>query len=218
MDLPEILTIEEVAKYLRVSERTVYEWAQKGEIPAGKFGSSWRFKCSEIRRWADERLGMKDYNLPAKPLFIRDILTPERVVILKGSKKNEVLEELIKCLSTAPEVKNKDELTLAIFHRENLMSTGIGLGIAVPHVRLESVKDLVMAIGISRSGIADYESLDGQPVDIICMIAAGKYQHAKHLKALAAISACLKNESLRQLLLSASDSESIYDIMVNGGG
>ena len=44
----DILTIEEVAKYLRVSERTVYDWAQKGEIPSGKIGTVWRFKKSEV--------------------------------------------------------------------------------------------------------------------------------------------------------------------------
>ena len=46
-----ILTIEEVAKYLRVSDRTVYDWAQKGEIPAGKIGTVWRFKKSEVENW-----------------------------------------------------------------------------------------------------------------------------------------------------------------------
>ena len=52
----DILTIEEVAKYLRVSERTVYDWAQKGEIPAGKIGTVWRFKKNDIERWVNERL------------------------------------------------------------------------------------------------------------------------------------------------------------------
>ena len=52
----DILTIEEVAKYLRVSERTVYDWAQKGEIPSGKIGTVWRFKKSEIEKWVNKRL------------------------------------------------------------------------------------------------------------------------------------------------------------------
>ena len=52
----DILTIEEVAKYLRVSERTVYDWAQKGEIPSGKIGTVWRFKKSEIEKWVNDRL------------------------------------------------------------------------------------------------------------------------------------------------------------------
>ena len=47
----DILTIEEVAKYLRVSERTVYDWAQKGEIPSGKIGTVWRFRKADIERW-----------------------------------------------------------------------------------------------------------------------------------------------------------------------
>jgi PTS system nitrogen regulatory IIA component len=52
----DILTIEEVAKYLRVSERTVYDWAQKGEIPAGKIGTVWRFKKDERSEMVNERL------------------------------------------------------------------------------------------------------------------------------------------------------------------
>ena len=56
MTTHDIMTVEEVAEYLRVSERTVYEWAQRGEIPAGKLGTTWRFKRREIERWVDRRL------------------------------------------------------------------------------------------------------------------------------------------------------------------
>ena len=56
----DILTIEEVAKYLRVSERTVYDWAQKGEIPSGKIGTVWRFKKSEIEKYAEYIADHKD--------------------------------------------------------------------------------------------------------------------------------------------------------------
>ncbi len=51
-----ILTIEEVAKYIKISERTIYDWAQKGDIPAGKLGNVWRFRKSEIDHWVNERL------------------------------------------------------------------------------------------------------------------------------------------------------------------
>lgn len=51
----EIMTLPEVADYLRVTERTIYDWAQKGKIPAVKLGSAWRFKRSEIERWMEER-------------------------------------------------------------------------------------------------------------------------------------------------------------------
>ena len=54
--MQEIMTIEEVASYLKVSERTVYEWAQKGDLPGGKIGTTWRFKSSDIEKWINDRL------------------------------------------------------------------------------------------------------------------------------------------------------------------
>ena len=98
----DILTIEEVAKYLRVSERTVY-----------------------------------------------DILSPDRIVFLNHSTKHDALLELAKNLSTAPQIKHGEELASEILKREELMSTAIGRSIAIPHVRLTSVTDLVMAVGIN---------------------------------------------------------------------
>jgi nitrogen PTS system EIIA component len=217
MSLPEILTLEEVARYLRVSDRTVYEWAQKGEIPAGKLGSSWRFKRADIQRWADEKLGADTRYSPSPSLHIWNVLLPSRVKILKEKGKKKFLEKLIDCLADAPEVTNRKELEQAIFRREKLMSTGIGLGVAVPHVRLDSVKDLVMAVGISRAGIADYASMDGKPVHIVCMIASGKYQHGAYLKLLAQISSRMREEAFRESLIASPDSKFLYKILAESG-
>ncbi|WP_158908602.1 helix-turn-helix domain-containing protein, partial [Rectinema subterraneum] len=72
----DILTIEEVAKYLRVSERTVYDWAQKGEIPSGKIGTVWRFKKSEIERWVNERLSSNRPVALISSVRIQNIISP----------------------------------------------------------------------------------------------------------------------------------------------
>ena len=90
----DILTIEEVARYLRVSERTVYDWAQKGEIPSGKIGTVWRFKKSEIERWVNERLSS---NRPAGTfgtVQVGNILSPDRVVFLNHTRKRDALVAL----------------------------------------------------------------------------------------------------------------------------
>lgn len=87
------------------------------------------------------------------------------------------------------------------------MSTGIGWGIAVPHVRLTSVKSPVMALGVSRKGIQDYDSLDGLPVHYIIMIAAGRDQHAEYLRLLSLVSTRMKDESVVKALLSAKEDE-----------
>ncbi len=217
MTEPEILTIDEVAKLLRVSERTVYEWAQKGLIPGGKLGTSWRFKRSDIQRWIDERLARRKKRPAPPPIALSDLLSPERVLILDCVHKKDALNALIDCIAKALEVQDRDELAKEIFHREELMSTGIGLGVAVPHVRLDSVADIVMSMGVSRHDITDYPSLDGKPVRIICMIAAGRYQHPKYIKALAEISRILKEEPVRKALLATPDAESVYNIMVSEG-
>ena len=155
----DILTIEEVARYLRVSERTVYDWAQKGEIPSGKIGTVWRFKKSEIERWVNERLSSSKNGPAVTPVKLGNILSPERVVFLDYPRKRDAIVALSETLAKAPQVKNRQELVSEILRREELMSTAIGRGIAIPHVRLSSVTDLVVAVGISRCDIIDRKSV-----------------------------------------------------------
>jgi PTS system nitrogen regulatory IIA component len=209
----EIMTVEEVAQYLRVSERTVYEWAQKGEIPSGKIGTSWRFKRGEIERWVNQRLARGGRTASVQPFKIGDALDPDRVVIIDEALKEPALRLMIDVLARSSRIRDRNELARAIFEREQLMSTGIGFGVAVPHVRLGSVTDLVMALGASRRNITDYESLDGKPVRIICMVAAGQNQHADYLRALAAVSACLKDPAVRRSVLRAKSEAAVFDLL-----
>lgn len=214
MEEHEIMTIEEVAAMLRVSERTVYDWAQKGEIPCGKLGTAWRFKRSEITRWVNRKLGSSKPPVSSAPLPLEAVLTPERVALLDTTLKEDALEALIDLLATADEVHSREELATEIYRREELMSTGIGFGVAVPHVRLDSVDNLAMAMGVAREAIADYESMDAEPVRIVCMIAARSDQHARHIKALAAISRRLRDSDFRKRILDSSSAREVYDLMI----
>ncbi|UTY32969.1 PTS sugar transporter subunit IIA [Treponema putidum] len=210
----EILTIEEVARYLRVSERTVYEWAQKGEIPAGKIGTVWRFKKDDIESWVDERLASSRTS-PAKhhKITTENFLSPDRIIPLDYSTKHDVLVMMSEVLSKAPQVKNSAELLDAILKREALMSTAVGRGIAIPHVRLSSVTDLVMAVGISKRDILDFDAVDGNPVRLVFMIAAANNQHDYYLQTISHFSAKLRNEELKSRLLNSTDPAEIYDLL-----
>lgn len=210
----DILTIEEVAKYLRVSDRTVYEWAQKGEIPSGKLGTVWRFKKSDIEKWVNERLSSNQKKEEVCPeVIVKNILSPERIVFIDHTTKRDALVELANNLSTAPQVKYKDELVTEILKREELMSTAIGRGIAIPHVRLSSVTDLVMSVGICRNNLIDYQSIDEIPVRILIMIAAAYNQHAYYLQTLSFFSSKLKEKELRDKLLAAATPEEAYGLL-----
>lgn len=211
----DILTIEEVAKYLRVSERTVYDWAQKGEIPAGKIGTVWRFKKSEIERWVNERLSSNRPVASIHPVRMRNVLAPERVVFLDFPRKRDALVFLAEKLADAPQIKSRQEVVSEILRREELMSTAIGRGIAIPHVRLSSVTDLVVAVGVSKTDIADFNAFDDQPVRLLFMIAAAYNQHAYYLQTLSYFSAKLKSNDLRSSLLNASETQAVYDLLVS---
>ena len=210
----EILTIEEVARYLRVSERTVYEWAQKGEIPAGKIGTVWRFKKDDIESWVDERLASSKTSAPKQHKIVTEsFLSPDRVVLLDYASKHDVLVMMSEVLSKAPQVKNSAELLDAILKREALMSTAVGRGIAIPHVRLSSVTDLVMAVGISKRDILDFDAVDGNPVRLVFMIAAANNQHDYYLQTISHFSAKLRNEELKSSLLNSTDPMEIYALL-----
>jgi PTS system nitrogen regulatory IIA component len=210
----DILTIEEVAKYLRVSERTVYDWAQKGEIPSGKIGTVWRFKKSEIEKWVNDRLSTGKLSPHASPINLDSIISPDRIVFLNSSTKRDALLSLAENIAAAPQIKNKQELEQEILKRDELMSTAIGRGIAIPHVRLSSVTDLVISIGISHVDIIDFHALDDEPVRIMIMIAAAYNQHAYYLQVLSYFSGRLKNKELRDALLSSKTPLEAYGLFL----
>jgi PTS system nitrogen regulatory IIA component len=206
----EIMTIEEVAAYLRVSERTVYDWAQKGDLPGGKLGTTWRFKREDVESWVNSRISSKPSGAKAGRVTSSATLTAERVIILEEADKDTILRRLVDLLAESPFVRNRDALLKGILDREELMSTGIGFGVGVPHVRIDSVSDLVMAVAVCKEPIQGYASLDTQPVQIVCMLAARPDQHAKYIRTLSAVSGRLKDPEVRRAIIGSDDPAFIH--------
>ena len=209
----ELLTIEEVSQLLRVSERTVYDWAQKGEIPCGKLGTAWRFRKTDILKWIDKRLESTKKPAMRLPIPMVSILSRDRITFIEASTKEDAFIQLADLMDTSPQVHNRDQLLEQLFQREELMSTGIGLGIGVPHVRLNSVDDLVVAFGICREPIIDYPSLDDLPIRLIAMIAANADQHAKHIRVLSTVAGVLKDQATRTAVLAAETTDKAYQLL-----
>lgn len=214
MNDDDILTIDEVAKYLRVSERTVYEWAQKGEIPSGKIGTVWRFKKTEIEKWVNDRLSSQSNQSVDVSVQLKNIISPERIIFMNHPTKHDALVELSENLAMAPQVKDAKELQKEILKREELMSTAIGRGIAIPHVRLASVTDLVMSVGISKVDVIDFNPIDDMPVRLMFMIAAAYNQHSYYLQTLSYFSSKIRSSELRDSLLAAKTAEEAYKLLI----
>ena len=147
---------------------------------------------------------------------ISDYLLLEHVVILAGTTKIVALNEIVTAVGNFNDSIGTEELSRAIWKRERMMSTGIGQGLGIPHVRLPGLSDAVMAVGISRNGIADYESLDNKPVHIIVLIAAPQGRHEIYIRLLAKVANVLKQDKIRKAITEADNAATVYRILVEG--
>jgi mannitol/fructose-specific phosphotransferase system IIA component (Ntr-type) len=144
---------------------------------------------------------------------LKGILKKELVFFSNLSKKKDNLDALIRLIDNENLVEDAEVLRQSILSREEIMSTGIGLGIAVPHARIKGVKNILIAISINKKGIDDYESLDGTLVRLVFMIIAGEKKHKEYLKLLSKIVKILKKNSRIDHLLEAKNADEIIGLL-----
>ena len=138
--------------------------------------------------------------------MFQNYISSERVVFFEpNTHKQQALAQLMDLAAASKSVTDAAKFKSDILERENIVSTGIGLGIAVPHTYSDVISDIVITIGISRSGIGDYDAMDDKPVHFIIMVAASSHQHREYLQLLAQISLFGKNEKVRSSLLAAQN-------------
>ena len=132
---------------------------------------------------------------------------------LKSKTKEDVLEELSEVLSDRYNELDKNNLVRILKDREKLGSTGIGMGVAIPHGKLKIEEDkLYIAIGISKNGV-EFDSIDGKPVNIFFVLLAPEQATKKHLQALAKISRILKKKDIRESMINANSPEEVLKII-----
>lgn len=145
-------------------------------------------------------------------IHLADHVEPERVLDLKSRTRDAALLELVESLSAAREVLDKEKLLQALLEREQIVSTGIGLGVAVPHAKIPEVSDFVVGYGRSVEGI-DWGSIDDQPVHHIVVIAGPPDRQHRYLQVLAAVTLQLKRPELREALTSAADRDELWQAL-----
>lgn len=214
----EIMTLGEIARYLKVSEKTVTRMVQADDMPGIKVSNQWRF----MKLFVDDWLVMKMQSAKQDDLVkiiatgeklipISRLVSPERIIIdLKPGSKEEVLTQLAEPLVAQNILPNKENLMNKLLEREAMVSTAVGHGIALPHVRepddLKGVRPSIV-LGICRDGI-DFDSLDGEPTYIFALCVSSS--EIVHLRLMAKISFLLRNKGIIGRLREA---ESSGDIM-----
>ncbi len=144
---------------------------------------------------------------------ITDLLSKETIDInASASSKADVIEKAVALISSSGAIADLEVYKAGVFHREEESTTGIGEGIAIPHCKSDVVKKPALAAMVLHEGI-DYDSLDGEKVNLLFLIAAPNSQDNVHLEVLARLSNLLMDEDFKNSLISAKSKEEFLQII-----
>jgi fructose-specific phosphotransferase system IIA component len=133
---------------------------------------------------------------------------------LQATAKEDVIKEMVSTLVAAGKIQESvsKKIVKALMDREELGSTGIGSGVAVPHAKHDAITDLVCAFGRSKKGI-NFDALDGEPVYVVFLLLSSKSASGAHLEALAFISRLVRDDKYVRFLRDAKDIRDIRDLL-----
>jgi len=144
-----------------------------------------------------------------------DFVVAEGIVPnLQAGSKEAAIRALVASLTKAGSIKPQDEdgIVTAILKREELGSTGIGNGVAVPHTKHHSVDKLIATVALSTTGV-DFASLDGEPVYILFLLVSPPDRPGDHLRALESISRHLRNQNFCKFLRGSTTAAAVMDLL-----
>lgn len=145
---------------------------------------------------------------------LEQILKPEFInADLSAKSRDEALAEMVETVIRSGVEMNNSSIVDILKQREQLGSTGIGEGVAIPHGKTAAVNRIIVAFGRSTEGIS-YDALDGKPVHLLFLLLAPENSAGQHLKILAKISRMLKEADFRQKLLDASSQMDLHSIIL----
>jgi PTS system nitrogen regulatory IIA component len=145
---------------------------------------------------------------------LTDLLHPDRVrVSLRATGKGELLKEMSTLLAERSGVP-VDEVLEAVEEREAVLSTGIGLGVAVPHGKSSAAARLEMVCGVSAAAI-DFDALDGEACRLFFMLVGPEAAAGEHVKALSRIARVVRRDEIRQRLIAATTAEAFIQTIVD---
>jgi PTS system nitrogen regulatory IIA component len=218
----EVMTLPEVAQYLQIGERTILKMANNNEIPCLKIASQWRFIKPVINDWLISRMNVIPQNdfsrmiqseiehIPLSRMVDRDLV----VFNLEPGSKESILLQLIRPLVNKGIISISDEFLQKLLNREEMLSTGLGRGIAIPHIR--NVKDNpdggpYLILGLSPEGI-DYHSLDGKPTHLFFLLCTDS--EVLHIRIMAKISSMFTDDSFIDIIKTCNDYQSLIQAIL----
>jgi fructose-specific phosphotransferase system IIA component len=131
---------------------------------------------------------------------------------LKAANKDEAIEELVELAAGSTMIKDRDQLLTDVKEREELVTTGVGYGVAFPHAKTRSAKGIVIAFGRNEQGI-DFDAMDHKPVNLFFLIAAPEDAIGAHLNVMARLSYLMKSADNRKKLMEATSPGDVLSLI-----
>ena len=156
-------------------------------------------------RWTDLKKRFKK----GADVEISDYLDERLVLFLDAPSRDDALAQLIQALAQRNRLKDVKRFHEAILDREKIVSTGVGLGVAIPHAKLKGYSDFFIAIGILQNRGVDWNALDGCAVRLVFLIGGPDDQQTEYLKILSHVTMAIKSEERRKKLLKATDPQEV---------
>jgi fructose-specific phosphotransferase system IIA component len=142
-----------------------------------------------------------------------DIVTPDCIKApLAAENKQAAIYELIDVLASTGRVTDSAVVREAVWQREQIRTTGIGAGLAIPHGKSPGVSSLAMAIGKPARPM-DFQAIDNKPVRLIILLASPVDRASDHIQALAHITRLMNIEEFRERVYSSQSASEIYDLL-----
>jgi len=147
-----------------------------------------------------------------KNVSIADYLDDRLVVFLDVETQPQAIDALVDALDEAHALKNRNVFHQAILNREKIVSTGIGLSVAVPHAKLPGYEDFFIAVGIQSGRGIEWNSLDGSQVHLIFMIGGPDNRQTEYLNILSRLTVAIKDIERRKNVLKATSAKQVIDL------
>jgi PTS system nitrogen regulatory IIA component len=142
-------------------------------------------------------------------MTIATFLDARAIKFLDVGTRDEALRALVEVLDQAGKLRDKELFYQAILEREKIVSTGIGMGVAIPHAKLEGYEDFFIAVGVQHQRGIEWNALDSAPVRLIFMIGGPDQRQTEYLHILSKLTMAIKDEERRKQLMRAKTAEEI---------
>lgn len=217
----EIMTLAELANYLKVAEKTVVRMAREGKIPGTKVASQWRFMRSMVDHWLENRMQPVNptnlfelLKMAPEVVPVSRLVSPELMLFdIKPGSVSEVLTQLTAPLQTYDLVEDSGAYLQMLVDREDLHSTAIAPHVAIPHARTPAnaqLKQSALVVGICPEG-TDFGATDKKKTKVFLLICSE--DDMVHLRLLAKISKLLSKPKVIDRLMKCTSSEQVIALL-----